>query len=416
MVSFGVLLVTRQKGSRAATMHATDILQKCFVDVFTRMHAARVRVLAGAVMALVSGRRLVLMDLARAWPGAERVRAPLKKLDRLLSNQHLQGERVWLYEQIARWCVRCPEPLIVVDWSTLKSDESYHLLRAALATKGRTLTLYEEVHPQKRAQSPKVHRAFLKQLHQRLPAQCRPILLTDAGFRCPWFTEVEALGWRWVGRVRNQVGVKLGENSLWQALGTLMDGGAKLQCFGAAYLVRAKPFACQLLRYRAEIHGRKHRNSRGQVSRSKQSRASARAHREPWVLAFCNDLQGVAPMRIVKLYEKRMRIEQGFRDLKSVRYGCAFRLSLTRKPARIAVLLLLHALASFVAWLQGVMVKSLQKTTHCEIRCKSERARYSSVRIGWESLRRNQSPPPMLDDFTLTHVPPWLTTALGIET
>ena len=54
-------------------MHAVTVLQKCLADVFERMHAARGRVLLGAVAALLSGRRLILMELARAWPGAERV-------------------------------------------------------------------------------------------------------------------------------------------------------------------------------------------------------------------------------------------------------------------------------------------------------------------------------------------------------
>lgn len=70
-------------------MHAVTVLQKCLASVFIRMHAARARVLLGAVAALLASRRLILMDLARAWPGAERVRAPLKRLDRLLGNGHL---------------------------------------------------------------------------------------------------------------------------------------------------------------------------------------------------------------------------------------------------------------------------------------------------------------------------------------
>lgn len=33
------------------------------------------------------------VDLARAWPGAERIRAPPKALDRLLGNRYLHAER-----------------------------------------------------------------------------------------------------------------------------------------------------------------------------------------------------------------------------------------------------------------------------------------------------------------------------------
>src|SRR5690606_8249709 len=117
-------------------MHAREILQKCFADVFHAMHAARVEVLSLAIQALLSARRLVLMDLARAWPEAERVRAPLKRLDRLLSNPRLHQERLGLYRALAHRAIQRPDPLIVVDWSVLKPDESWHLIRAALAVGG----------------------------------------------------------------------------------------------------------------------------------------------------------------------------------------------------------------------------------------------------------------------------------------
>jgi len=30
-------------------------------------------------------------------------------------------------------------------------------------------------------------------------------VITDSGFRGPWFRAVEALGWDWVGRIRNTI-------------------------------------------------------------------------------------------------------------------------------------------------------------------------------------------------------------------
>lgn len=59
-------------------MRATGVLQKCLSGSLTAMHRSRSRVLLRAVEALIAGRRLTLMDVARSWPGAERVRAPLK--------------------------------------------------------------------------------------------------------------------------------------------------------------------------------------------------------------------------------------------------------------------------------------------------------------------------------------------------
>ena len=74
-------------------MRATKVLQKCLGDALQPMHALRRRVLSRAVEALIQGRRLTLIDVARAWSDAERIRAPLKAMERLLGNPHLHAER-----------------------------------------------------------------------------------------------------------------------------------------------------------------------------------------------------------------------------------------------------------------------------------------------------------------------------------
>lgn len=88
-----------------------------------------------------------MMELARHWPGAMRVAAPLKRLDRLLGNAQLHAVRHKLYQAAAALLVRTHNPVLIVDWSELKSDGRWQLLRAGLALRGRSLTLYEEVYP-----------------------------------------------------------------------------------------------------------------------------------------------------------------------------------------------------------------------------------------------------------------------------
>lgn len=96
-------------------MRATEVLQTCLRDALGSMHALRRRVLLRAVEATVHGRRLTLMDLARSWPDAERVRSPLKALDRLLGNRHLHAEREHIYHAVTHWLVRSEHPVIVID-------------------------------------------------------------------------------------------------------------------------------------------------------------------------------------------------------------------------------------------------------------------------------------------------------------
>ncbi len=108
-------------------MRATKVLQKYLGEALHSMHALRSRVLLHAVEAMIQGRRLTLIDLARSRPGAERIRAPLKAIDRFLSNRRLHAEREHFYQAMARWLVRSNQPIIVIDWWDLKSDRSWHL-------------------------------------------------------------------------------------------------------------------------------------------------------------------------------------------------------------------------------------------------------------------------------------------------
>jgi hypothetical protein len=371
-------------------MHASRVLQNSLGSVIAGIDPRRIRSLWLAVEALLAGRRLVLMDLARSFPGAQRVRAPLKRLDRLLGNGHLHGVVERFYGGLIRQLVRQRRPVILVDWSDLKADQSLHLLRAALPVGGRALTLYEQIHPQSQLGSAAAERQFLRRLQALLPAGTTPIIVTDAGFRQRWFQEVRHCGWHYLGRVRGAVTVRLAD-AAWQPLRTLYARAtATPQRFSGAALWQSRPWPCRLILLRRPPHGRTAKNHFGQPRRSRRSQKAAAGARDPWLLATSLNLPS---RRIVTLYARRMQIEQSFRDLKSTRYGAAFELSLTRSARRLAVLLLLLALATFVAWLAGLACVAQQREAHCVPQPK-QRRRYSIMRVGWEALRRTKLPHP----------------------
>ncbi|WP_258526180.1 IS4 family transposase, partial [Xanthomonas oryzae] len=135
-------------------------------------------------------------------------KSPLKACDRLLCNRTLQVERSAIEQDMAHWLLRGDQPVIVIDWSDLKPDKSWCLLRAAVPVGGRTLTLLDMVVSGKQQGSPGAEKRFLQQLRALIPDDVRPILVTDAGFRTPWFRAVSAMGWDWVGRLRGRTQVK----------------------------------------------------------------------------------------------------------------------------------------------------------------------------------------------------------------
>lgn len=372
-------------------MRATKVLQKCLGEALGSMHALRSRVLLHAVEALIHGRRLTLMDLARAWPGAERIRAPLKALDRLLGNRHLHAEREQVYTTMARWLVHSKQPVIVIDWSDLKQDRSWHLLRAAVPLGGRTLPILDMVFPGGQQGSPEAEKRFLQRLANVLPDDVRPILVTDAGFRTPWFRAVDALGWHWLGRLRNTTYVKPSDApdrpQQWVSCKSLYDLATRTpRDLGLMDVVRNQPLPSRMVLHAKLPQGRKHHNRQGVPARNSNSRKSAQREREPWLLMASPSLP-LSARQLVTLYARRMQIELSFRDLKSHRHGQAFEDSLTRKGARIEVLLLLSALAAFATWLVGMACEA-SGIDQWLTPYRTQRRLYSVMRLGREALVR----------------------------
>ena len=380
-------------------MRASRVLQKCLGRSLDAMHEARSRVLLRSVEALLAGRRLTLMDVARAWPDAERVRAPLKAFDRLLSNPHLHQEREQIYGDMARWLLRGERPVIVIDWSDLKADKAWCLLRAAVPIGGRTLPVLDMVFPGKQQGTPKAEKYFLERLRTLIPASVRPILVTDAGFRRPWFQAVSAMGWDWVGRLRQRTMVRpiKGEDEvgLWTPCQTLYAlATSKPRDMGLMDTVRNAPWACRVVVYRKPHRGRKHRYHFGEVARNKVSLQCAAREREPWLIVASPALVDLSAHQLIALYGRRMQIESSFRDLKSHRYGQGFEDSLTRSGKRIEILLLVNALAAFASWLAGLACEAVG-IVHWLSPRRSARRLYSVFRLGREALVRTWPTEPL---------------------
>jgi hypothetical protein len=382
------------------------------------MHATRAEALLKSVEALIQGRRLTLMDWARSWPEAVKVRAPLKSLDRLLSNGHLQRERVPMYAEMAQWLWVRPQPVIIVDWSPATMNKRWQLLRAAVPVGGRTITVLEHVVAMDQLASPVIEKAFLQALSAIVPAHCTPIIVTDAGFRAPWFRAVEALDWHWVGRLRHRTQVKSidapDEKDQWVACKTLYPLARETPHeLPPMLMVASDPIACRLVVYGKPPKGRKHQRLDGKAARrSKHSRQNARREAEPWLIVASPTLK-LSARQLIAIYTRRMQIELSFRDLKSHRYGQGFEDSLTRKPHRLEILLLIHAMANFAAWLGGRACETSGLDQWLSPR-KSTRRLYSLVRLGREALVRHW-PAGKLSELmaALTHPPTELLDQMG---
>lgn len=184
-------------------MNVTTILNNTLSLVTPNMHKTRFNALAACVSSLLHGGAASVTGIGRGIDSKAYEKHNIKRADRLCSNTHLLIESDYIYTAICQLFGRIScRPIILVDWSDLDEHKGHFLLRASLAFDGRSITLYQEVHCLKTKEKPATHKRFLSILQTMIGTKVHPIVVTDAGFKTPWFRAVLALGWDFVGRTR----------------------------------------------------------------------------------------------------------------------------------------------------------------------------------------------------------------------
>ena len=377
-------------------MHARAIVRDFLSDACSGMHRTRAGAVVATVASALEGGPLTVTSLGRGLGGRAFEKHRIKRVDRLLSNRHLQSERTGLYTDLARRILAgASRPLISVDWSNLDLAKTRYVLRASVALEGRAFTLYEEVHPRCRFHKPKTERRFLNTLSAILGPAVRPIVLTDAGFHNPWLQSVVAMGWDFIGRVRGRV-MLAGEHDDWEQARTLYpQATTKPKRLSKRRLSRHTPLSCRFVLVRQPRLGRHQFTRDGHPARSQHAKVQSRAQREPWLLTTSLDLsERGAPKRLVRAYRTRMQIEESFRDLKSERFGLGFDASRATSIERIEILLLIALLAFYVAWLIGACVEAAGLNRRYQANTLRNRRVLSRVYLGRRALRHETEPYP----------------------
>lgn len=367
-------------------MQAIRFLHRALAQALPSIHSRRLTTLMSCVSSLLQGRRLTLTALGRFMPGQAFPKHAIKRVDRLLGNQHLRAERPLFYWVILRALLgSAKHPLILVDWSRIDAPGNAFLLRAAIPLAGRSFPIYESVH--EREGCPKYQNSLLKTLAELLPDGCVPVMVTDAGFRRPWMKAVAAQGWYYVARIRNRE-LYRGDENEWlpvQNLYALATSSPK--SLGRVEMTRSAPHLINLYCVRHSAKGRKHQRVTGSIAKSKLSRQSARREREPWLLASNLRQDEWNPAKIVAIYKRRMQIEEGFRDVKSEHLGLGLSLHRSHCPKRIEVLLLIAALANYLLFLTGLQARERGLERRYQSNSIKEKRVLSLWRLGLEYWR-----------------------------
>jgi hypothetical protein len=321
------------------------------------MHKTRRNALSACVLSLAQGNLCTVTSIGRGIQSKAYEKHRIKRSDRLLSNPNLRYEALSIYAYICRLFVIQTRPIISVDWSDLDARGQHFLIRASMAFEGRSITLYEEVHDKLTKEKPKTHRQFLSVLKALLPSKAKPIIVTDAGFKTPWLDEVVKQGWDYVGRVRRPR--KYYDDSLqaWRCISTLFSSANQKPKHLELKHRQSSPITNQFVLYKSSPKGRHSINQKGKRRASLSSLTAARGAKEPWLLVSSLPVNRLFAKRCVRAYETRMQIEEGFRDMKSSRFGLGFELNFTSKIERLSNLILLTTVTALLLVLIGKVIE-----------------------------------------------------------
>jgi len=225
----------------------------------------------------------------------------------------------------------------------------HHALVASVPIGGRALPLYQEVHPEKNQGKHRIHQRFLRRFHSLLPEGCRPIVVTDAGFRSNWFDAVLRQGWDYVGRVRHRSCVSEPSGDWVPAKALHSKAGLRARDLGWRLLTKTNS------QRRRFVIVRKRRRPGPKTSKGLHSARDEKCRKreqEPWLLATSLEDEYEAH-QVVACYRLRMQIEETFRDEKNPRFGWSFGYARSKSCRRYEVLLLLATLGMLAMVMLG---------------------------------------------------------------
>jgi hypothetical protein len=381
-------------------MHVGSIVQEL---LGSSIHNTRIKTISVLVEGIIRSKELKLTSLGRSIKIKGKECSAINRVDRALSNKFYQTQSIEIYRCIVDKALgKNKAPTLIVDWSSipgshLTASGEHCILRASLAAVGRSITLYEEVHPKSHEGRDKIHKHFLKNLKSLFPSDYRPCILTDAGFKNPWFKAVLALGWDYIGRLSGAVHFDDGTD--FRPLAELFKQAThQPKAIGTASVAKTNPLITQVFIYKRRVKGRKHISKTGKVISNKQSRKHAKSNSEPWILT--SSLTGTnIQERIIKMYKLRMTIEESFRDTKSQRYGFGLNENITINVQRYNTWIMLATLASFIAWVTGFSAE--KKNLHFDFQANTYRFRrvLSFFFLGCQVIRKKIDIPICFDEI-----------------
>jgi hypothetical protein len=389
-------------------MHATKLLHTVLDKSSAVKHKGRLNSILNGVESLFRGGKLSLTSIGRHMYGTAKVKNKIKTAYYLLSNGAFYGERLGIYRALSQQLLGgLQEVEVLVDWSPCIHHDN-QILKASVVLHGRSMTLYEEVHPEKKLGNYRVHQLFMQRLQSIIPKTCQVTIITDAGFRTEWFSLVREMGWDFIGRIRSNMKFKLVGKDEWKSCLSEYEFAINKPTYrGEVLLSKENELRCFMYLYKEPLRDKpKTRKKKKLSTKDKDYRKSAH---DPWLLVTSRKSAPRWAVKIVNSYRKRMKVEHEFRDTKDVQWGIGLAYTRAKDPLSLELLLLMGNLAIFLLWLIGLATEMEKKHYAYQANTIKTHRVLSLVFLGMQVILHNK------DDITLKKLSQALSYGKGLQ-
>ena len=306
----------------------------------------------------------------------------IKRVDRFLGNKHVHRVQLSLWEAAMRPSLEAAKELVIlVDWTGGCVGSNLWTLSASLAGKGRATRIYETVVHKRSLDGREVVASFLDGLKRILPPNRRVVIVTDAGFRQPFFKAVRERGWHFVGRLRGRTFIGKCAKKMQRAKELVLDATSVPRLLSDYFVSKMNLAHCPtVVLFKAKPKGREDKSRKGTKKRGNHAKKYSSAAREGWLIL--SSLTDVCARKLVGIYALRMTCEQAFRDAKSPRFGLGLEQARTKDESRYAILCLIGAVAALILCRLGAAVRNTPWARSRQANTVKDRAVLSDFTLG----------------------------------
>lgn len=339
-------------------MHKQTFCQKLFdTSLGTSIHKARKRCLSRFIGDLLDyDIHLSVTEIGKKLSSSTSIKSKIQAANYLIGNKKLSSQISLIYQGLAQFFWGdSKELLILIDWSGSCSNK-LHTLTASIVGHGRSIPLYHEVFCESQLGNVLAHEQFLQTLNHIIPPHTKVTLITDAGFRTPWFRQVIGYGWDVIGRIYDGFSFQKEGEKDWISLKEIDFGGpGKARLLGKGKIgKKTKRVSGYLYTYKEMLSGKPHKKN----PYPDHEKQHSHSYRNGWIIFSTIDK---SPHFMVNYYKKRMQIEQNFKDIKNRELGLGLRQNQSQTKERITMLWFLACLIIIISWWVGLMVETSNK-------------------------------------------------------